>query len=119
MVSYNGASTLLSSQQHCFCHKQTITGVDASAVLSDALAKPDTFACCKLEDLDQVARYNRLVLKLRQEMQRGSVICLQEVTLLPAQLPSHWSAAGISELDWKADCRIRAAWVHVREPRLW
>lgn len=48
-------------------------------ILSSHLAQPDHFRTCKPADLEQHTRLQRVKQKLKPELQKGSIICLQEV----------------------------------------
>lgn len=51
-------------------------------ILSSSLASPKHFTQCKPRNLDSGNRYKKIVEKLIEEIKAGSVICLQEVSLL-------------------------------------
>ena len=50
-------------------------------VLSQTLARGDHFASCAPAALDPAARLERVKAKLEDEVERGSVVCLQEVSM--------------------------------------
>ena len=61
-------------------------------VLSSSLCEADYHVKCKPDDLDESARLRRLVDKLGPEMEKGAIICLQEVsTKWAGTLHSHMS----------------------------
>lgn len=50
-------------------------------VLSSSLCQSSRFSKCEVEDLEASTRLKRVLLKLGAEVERGSVICLQEVSM--------------------------------------
>ena len=64
-------------------------------VLSSSLASPDYYTSCKPENLDQKMRFTRLIAKLDNQINKDSIICLQEVSLLWAgQLHAYFNKRG-------------------------
>ena len=49
-------------------------------VLSDGLCDAEFFDCCAPADVDNRTRLERIKRKLEAEMQRGAIICLQEIS---------------------------------------
>lgn len=49
-------------------------------VLSDSLCEPSHFFKCQPDDLNESVRFQRVIKKLKEEMNKGSVLCLQEVS---------------------------------------
>ena len=49
-------------------------------VLCSELSEPDFHKHCRPADLDPETRYSRLLIKLRPEIERSAIICLQEVS---------------------------------------
>lgn len=57
-------------------------------VLSSHLAQPDHFRACDPADLEANTRLKRVKQQLNPEIEKGSVICLQEVKLFYIELLS-------------------------------
>jgi mRNA deadenylase 3'-5' endonuclease subunit Ccr4 len=49
-------------------------------VLSDSLCEPSHFFKCKPDDLAEEVRFRRVQAQLEEEMKKGAVLCLQEVS---------------------------------------
>lgn len=50
-------------------------------VLSPDLCSPEVFPHCRAEDLERSTRYSRVINHLKEEVARGSICCLQEISL--------------------------------------
>jgi len=81
----------------------TAVRVASYNVLSDSLCRASHYTHSAPEDLDNDARLMRVQAKIKEEMDKGSVICLQEVMLLHGE-------AAIKTLcsQWLLPARARA-----------
>jgi 2',5'-phosphodiesterase len=98
MISKSFHSELSSS-----CRPDGLINIVTYNVLSDALVSPDFYVLCNPVDCNNSIRLQRVQKKLQAEMDRGSVICLQEVSRKwGGNLVSFFEANGYSYVS--SDC---------------
>jgi hypothetical protein len=78
----------------------TLVEIVSYNILSDSLCRPEQFTHCSADDLDDALRLARIKAKLVAQMERGKVICLQEVSRAWAgELAPLLEAHGYSFMD--------------------